>query len=203
MSMTVTAIPFELNGKSGVLEVACEPNRSITGSGFDLLAGCGFDVNMCLGYPTMRAYVRSYEGAGYYTASAWIQVITRREFASLDAVEPTAVVATVDAHDLLAELGVPFFAMGYPAEIYDAPCNNLGPWARLQWLADTFLVTMPSRINDHTIAPVAAFRWGYTEYDLDGRRHVEVHPLAVPDDSQWQSHLPLLRRECGNWTFAD
>lgn len=200
--MTTTTIPFALNGKPGVLEVCYETNRSLIASGFDLLAGCGFDVNLCLGYPTMRAYVRHYEGTGYYTASAWIQIITRREFVSAEAETPAAIVASVDVNDTLGELGVPFFAMGYPAEIYDAPCNNLGDWGKLEWLADTFLVTMPSRINANTIAPLAGFRWGYTEYDLDGKRHVEIHPLVVPEISQWQHHLPLLRSACGLWKFG-
>lgn len=56
--MTITEIPFNLNGKPGILAVDYAPNQSLTASGFDLLAGCGFDVNMCLGYPTMRVYVR-------------------------------------------------------------------------------------------------------------------------------------------------
>ena len=82
--MTVTAIPFELNHKYGVLNVCYEANQSAVKSGFDLFAGIGFDVNLCLGYPTMHAFVSSYEGTGYYTASAWIQVVTRREFASVE-----------------------------------------------------------------------------------------------------------------------
>ena len=196
-------IPFNLNGKPGVLEVIYETNRSLTASGFDLLAGCGFDVNMCIGYPTMRAYVRAYEGTGYYTASAWIQIITRREFASVEGNEPTTIISSVDVNDTLDELGVPFFAMGYPAEIYDAPCNNLGDCGKLEWLADTFLVTMPSRINDNTIAPLAGYNWGYTEYDLDDKRRVEIKPLVVIGVSQWQRHLPLLRRQCSAWRFGD
>ena len=196
-------IPFNLNGKPGVLEVIYETNRSLTASGFDLLAGCGFDVNMCIGYPTMRAYVRAYEGTGYYTASAWIQIITRREFASVEGNEPTTIISSVDVNDTLDELGVPFFAMGYPAEIYDAPCNNLGDCGKLEWLADTFLVTMPSRINDNTIAPLAGYNWGYTEYDLDDKRRVEIKPLVVTGVPQWQRHLPLLRRQCNAWRFGD
>jgi len=201
--MTITTIPFDLNGKPGVLEMNYAPNQSLTTSGFDLLAGCGFDVNMCLGYPTLHAYVRSYEGTGYYTASAWIQIITRREFVSVESDAPAAIVSSVDVNDTMSELGVPFFAMGYPAEIYDAPCNNLGNCGKLEWLADTFLVTMPSRINANTIAPLAGFRWGYTEYDLDGKRHVEITPLLVTEISQWRHHLPLLRSQCGNWRFGE
>jgi hypothetical protein len=201
--MTITTIPFELNGKPGVLEVQYAPNRSITESGFDLLAGFGFDVNLSIGYPTMRAFVRSYEGTGYYTASAWIQIVTRREFASMDDAEPAAIISSVDVNDTLDELGVPFFAMGFPAEIYDAPCNNLGNCAKLEWIADTFLVTMPSRINDNLIIPLAGFRWGYIEYDRDGRRQVEITPLTVPGVATWADHLPLLRSQFGMWNFSD
>ena len=199
--MTITTIPFELNHKPGLLEVHYEDNRSITDSGFDLLSGVGFDINMCVGFPTMRAYIRAYEGTGYYTASAWIQIITRREYASLDDCEPQAIVPSVDVNDTLAELGVPFFAMGFPAEIYDAPCNNLGSCARLDWIADTFLVTLPSRINDHLITPLAGFRWGYVEHDSNGKRQVEITPLNVVGTAFWGSHLPLLRSQFGKWKY--
>lgn len=200
--MSVIKIPFELNSKSGILAVRYEANRSIQESGFDLLAGHGFDVNMCIGYPTMRAYVESYEGTGYYTASAWIQLITRREFASLESPEPSAVVTSADISETMEELGVPFFGFGYPAEIYDAPCNNLGDLAKLEWIADSFFVTMPSRINDNTISRVAGFRWGYTEFDLDGKRQVEILPITITDASQWDGHLPLLASEFRRWTFV-
>lgn len=200
---TSTTIPFELNKKPGLLEVQYAPNRSITESGFDLLAGLGFDVNLAIGYPTMRAFVRSYEGTGYYTASAWIQIVTRREFASLDATAPTAIVPSVDVNPTLDDLGVPFFGMGFPAEIYDAPCCNLGGCAKLEWIADTFFVTMPSRINDNTIIPLAGFRWGYIEYELNAKRQVEINPLVVIGATEWQKHLPLLRSQFGKWKYAE
>ena len=191
--MTVTTIPFELNHKPGVLKVCYDANQSIAKSGFDLFAGIGFDVNLCLGYPTMHAFMRSYEGTGYYTASAWIQMVTRREFASVESAVPAAILTAVDVHPTLEELGVPFFAMGFPAEIYDAPCNNLGSLGKLEWIADTFLVTMPGRINNNTISRIAGFRWGYCEYDLDGKRQVEIRPLVVTQVSEWAQHLPVLQ----------
>lgn len=201
--MTVTAIPFELNHKPGVLEVHYDANRDISEFGFDLFAGFGFDVSMCLGYPTMRAYMRSYEGTGYYTASAWIQVITRREFAFVEFVEPVAIVTTVDVQDMLEQLGVPFFVIGFPADIYDAPCNNLGSLGKLEWIADTFLVTVPGRINNNSISRIAGFRWGYCEYDLDGRRQVEIMPLVVTQIPEWAQHLPLLRSRFSQWKYRD
>lgn len=200
--MTVTTIPFVLNRNPGVLKVHYEVNRSITESGFDLFAGNSFDVKICLGYPTMRACVSSYEGAGYHTACAWIQIVTQREFTSVKAAEPVVVVPDVDTHPTLAELGVPFFALGFPSEIFDAPCNNLNGLARLEWIADTFLVTMPNRANDNTISRVAGFRWGYCEYDLDEKRQVEVQPVIVTDHSRWKQHLVLLRRQFGHWRYG-
>jgi hypothetical protein len=107
----------------------------------------------------------------------------------------------VDVNDTLAELGVPFFAMGFPAEIYDAPCNNLGSCTRLEWTADTFLVTLPSRIYDHRITPLAGFRWGYIEYDREGKRQVEINPLTDAGTAFWGSHLPLLRSQFSKWKY--
>jgi len=150
LPLTITGILFNLNGKPAILAVNYAPNQSLTASSFDLLAGCGFDVNMCLGYPTMRAYVQAYKGTGYYTASAWIQIITRQEPVSEEADAPVAMVANVDVNDTLDGhaqgaqrqdenefcLGgrsppkpsplAGWFLGGYPAEIHDVPCNNLG-----------------------------------------------------------------------------
>jgi hypothetical protein len=201
--MMMTSIPFVLNHKAGVLTVNYEANQSAAKSGFDLFAGIGFDIHMCMSYPTMRAHLESYEGTGYATACAWIQVVTRREFASLEAVEPAVIVPSVDTHPTLAESGVPFFAFGFPAEIFDAPCNNLNGLAKLDWIADTFLVTLPSRANDYTISRVAGFRWGYCEYDLAGKRQVEISPLVVTDPAAWNQHLSLLRGQFGQWRYDE
>jgi hypothetical protein len=201
--MTLTTIPFELNHKPGLVEVCYQANRDITESGFDLFAKFGFDVNLSLGYPTMHAYISTYAGSGYYTASAWIQMVTRREFVSRESGTPADIMTTVDVHNTLEELGVPFFAMGFPSEIYDAPCDNLGDLGKLEWIADTFLVTMPSRINDNSIARIAGFRWGYREYNLDGKRQVEIHPLVVTQAQEWGQHLPLLRSQFGKWKYQD
>ncbi len=137
--MTITRIPFVLNSKPGLLEVEYQPNQSIEESGFDLLAGSGFDVNLAVGYPTMCGYVSAYEGSGYYTASAFIQIITRREFDATGTEKPARMIASVDVNDTLYDLGVPFFAMGFPPEICDTPCCNLGEAKKLAWIAGTFL----------------------------------------------------------------
>jgi hypothetical protein len=200
--MTITKIPFDLNHKPGILEVHYQPIQRIEDSGFDLLTGFGFDVNLAIGYPTMHGFVSAYQGRGYYTASAWIQIVTRREFVPVGSALPRAEIVSVDVSPTLHELGVPFFAMGFPAEVFDAPCCNLGDAGKLTWIADTFFVTMPSRINDHTIAWIAGYQWGYIEYDQEEKRPVEILPLEVTDESHWQGHLPLLRSQFGAWKFA-
>lgn len=200
--MTTVNIPFMLNHKPGTLQVEYEANQSASKSGFDLFAGTNFDTAMCIGYPTMRARIQSYEGTGYATACAWIQIVTRREFAAQDAMEPVKIKPSVDTHPTLAESGIPFFAFGFPAEIFDAPCNNLNGLAKLDWIADTFLVTMPNRTNGYLISCLAGFRWGYTEYDLDGNRHVEICPLEITTPAAWKQHLFLLQSQFPKWRYA-
>ena len=114
---------------------------------------------------------------------------------------PAEISSEVDISPNMRKLGVPFFAFGYPAEIYDAPCNNLGESAKLEWIADTFLVTQPSRVNDDTISCLLGFRWGYEESDIDGKRNVKILPLEILDCSTWNGHLPLLKENFQNWKF--
>lgn len=194
-------IPFTLNYKSGMVEVCYEENTNANKSGFDLLKGLPFDVEMCKGYPTMKAYIKDYEGTGYYNSSAWIQIVTDKYYLSLEDKKPCKVISEVDVHDNMRKLGVPFFSYGYPAEIYDAPCNNLGSYAKLDWIADTFLVTQPSRINDETISYIAGFRWGYEEWDIEGKRNVKIIPIEVTDCSEWKQYLPMLKEQFVNWIF--
>lgn len=194
-------IPFTLNNKVGTVEVSYEENMSVNKSGFDLLKGLPFDVEMCKGYPTMKAYIKDYEGTGYYNSSAWIQIITDKYYLSLTDNVPCKVLSEVDINDNMRNLGVPFFAFGYPAEIYDAPCNNLGGYAKLEWIADTFLVTQPSRINEDTISYIAGFRWGYEEWDAEGRRNVRIVPIEITDCSIWKQYLPMLKDQFACWKF--
>jgi hypothetical protein len=195
-------IPFVHHDRSGVVSVTCGPNDSVVGSGFDLLQGAGFDVNMCLGYPTMRAWVISYEGSGYRTLMAWVQVIVSRRYARREDDAPLQEAAELDTSDEMREMGIPFFGWGYPAAIYDAPCNNLGDDARLDWSAETFLVTFPSRLTNHKVAWLAGFRWGYSEWDEAGVRRVSLAPTEELSRAAWEVHLPLLRETCPAWSFV-
>lgn len=201
--MTITTLPFVLNGRAGLLDVGYGPIRSASDAGFDLFVDVGFDPSLCAGYPWMHARVRSHAVAGYGRALAWIQFVTRREYEFFEAADPARVETVIDGPEAFERLGVPFCAFGFPAEFFDAPCANLGVLARLAWSADTFLVTLPSRLNGNTIAAVAAVRWGYTEWERDGRCGVALHPLIALDGTAWAHHLALLRARYGQWNYRE
>ncbi|MFO7698041.1 MAG: hypothetical protein R6X16_12910 [Anaerolineae bacterium] len=201
MSVTVLELPFEHLGRQGVIEVRYGPNTSAVRTGFDALGALGFDPAMCLGYPTLRARVKRYAGSGYRASLAWIQLILSQRYTRLDDLQPATSDTDLDVSPQMLSLGVPFFAHGYPAVLYDAPCNNLGDDARLDWLAHTFLVTFPSRLNNDTVTMLAGFSWGYREWDKGGARHVWLRgpePLQV---SAWEAILPVLRSQCPAWHY--
>lgn len=202
MPTTILELPFEHLGRAGVVEVRYGPNISPVRSGFDALQHLGFDPAMCLGYPTVRARIKRYAGSGYRSMLAWIQVITSTRYAQLSDVVPSQVSHELDVSPLMLALGVPFFAYGYPAELYDAPCNNLGAAARLDWLADTFLVTFPSRLNDDTITLLTGFSWGYSEWDERGTRHVRLRLPKALEPAAWQEALPVLNAQCPGLNYA-
>lgn len=201
MGQLVTEIPFVHHGRQGVIEVRYGPNTSVEGSGFDLLEGVGFDVAVCLGYPTLEARIARYAGSGYRTCMAWIQIVTDRYYTEPDGAVSLEV-SDVDTLPALADCGVPFFAHGFPATLYDAPCDNLGDYARLEWVAHTFMVTYPTRMDDHTISFLSGFRWGYEEWDEGGRRCVSLRPLEVLGRTEWVRHLGLLRQSFPRWRYA-
>lgn len=194
-------IPFILNNKKEIIEVCYKENKSIHESGFDLLQGLGFNPEMCLGYPTMKAYFKEYEGTGYYNYSAWIQIITDKYYSSLDYTAPCKIETEVDIDPNMRKLKVPFMSYGPSPEIYDAPCNNLGSSAKLEWIADAFLVTYPGRTNDNSIMYICGFRWGYEEWYENGSRKVKILPLKILNESDWNKHKEMLVNDFSDWKF--
>ncbi len=192
---------FALCDKHGFIQVNYKTNNSPYESGFNHLKGLSFNPSICIGYPTMKAAIIKYEGTGYAQSCAWIQIITDEFYETNEATAPTRVVVEVDVDDKMRELGVPFFGYGYPSEIYDAPCNNLGNYKRLIWSADTFLVTYPSRINDNTVSFLAGFSWGYIESDVNGIRNIELLPLQEVKKDVWIKYKNLLETKFPEWKY--
>ncbi|MCD8502780.1 MAG: hypothetical protein LRY71_15335, partial [Bacillaceae bacterium] len=143
---------------------------------------------------------KEYSRSGYATLTGWIQIITSKRYATLEDTTPS-IVTEIDNCETMTRLGNPFFATGYPAEIYDAPCYNLRDDAKLEWVADTFFVTYPSRMNDNAITFLAGFSWGYEESDINGEKKVKILPFHIHDKSKWQTHLSMLQNQFPNWTF--
>jgi len=78
-------IPFTLHDRPGSVAVYYGASEDATKVGFDALPGLNTPLELCLGYPVMQARIERYAGAGYRTLCAWIQVVTRHEYAPDDA----------------------------------------------------------------------------------------------------------------------
>ena len=193
-------LDFELNGKSGVIHIDYLANTNVSESGFDMLTHLGFDVNMCMGYPTIHASIKNFEATGYRRLCGWIQVLKCEYFNSP---EETSPVHTKFIIDSLYSNELPFFAYGYPAELYDAPCNNLiAPYEKLTWTAYTYLVTMPTHLTQNTISYLAAFQWGYTEWNEADKREVMLSPLKKISYDDWKNKLELLQEQFPKFSYC-
>jgi hypothetical protein len=194
-------IPFTLNGCGGQVAVYYGANDDPAKAGFDALAGLGFDMQLCRGYPVVHARIERYAGWGYRTFCGWIQVITRVDVTAHDpARAETRMTASVDLAPSLQASDMPFCAYGNLPQLFDAPCHNLGSSAQLRWIADTFLTTLPARSREEEIQWLLGFRWGYTETDILGRAPVLL-PLAVTGPQAWHAQLATLRQAYPGWRF--
>jgi hypothetical protein len=194
-------IPFRLHDREGQVVVCYGANQDPVYAGFDALAGLGFDLALCAGYPAVHARIEAFAGTGYRTFCGWVQIITGERYAVDDPTRQRPQRAVdLDQAPTLAGCGLPFCAIGNRPELFDAPCRNLGSSAELRWVADTFLVTAPARSRQQEIVRLAGFRWGYTEA---ADQAVRVHPLRVTDASAWNAHLPFLRGAYSGWRFRE
>ncbi len=202
MSEEVMQIPFTSFKKQGRIEVVYKANTSPVTSGFEILADIVPDLNMCIGYPTIHASVKEYPGLGYSRYCGWIQVLRMEFYSDKDKNKPDDIHYDVDVTPVMKENRVPFFAFGYPAVLFDAPCNNFFDGPKLVWKADTYLIDMPSYINNNSISYLAGFRWGYTEYNSEGKKRIDIAPLEPIDRASWEQHFEMFGREFLNWRFA-
>lgn len=199
---TILRIPFENLNKNGTIEVIYKPNAGPAASGFEILKDIAPDLDMCIGYPTMQAYVKDYPGSGYWRYCGWIQLISMAFYSELSSEHPDDVYYDVDVMPQMKQNGLPFFAYGYPAVIYDAPCNNFFNGAKLIWSAETYLIHMPSYVNNNTISYMAGFRWGYKESNSADGKTIDMMPIELIDRASWEKHFELFDRAYKNWRFA-
>lgn len=149
-------IPIILRGSQEMLTVHYDVNTSPFESGFDAL-DVPFPKESCIGYPTLHAYFSHMKLTGYKRYCAFIQLVQRTEYPD------NKQNLQVDVDSYFDRIGNPYFSYGYPASLYDAPCKNLGNCNELTWRAFTYLVDMPSRLNQYKLKALTGFTWGYKE----------------------------------------
>lgn len=139
----------------------------------------------------LHAFFENINLYGYERYCGWIQVIERRDYADMDAEKPASVSLELDISEEMRKHKIPYFAYGYPAELFDAPCKNLGNSEKLDWRAYTYLVDLPSGMNNNQLVFLAGFSWGYSE-NKDG--DIQLFDFAVLSEDNWLEHqkYPLL-----------
>ena len=172
-------IPFTLHGKTNHITVDYTAMADPCDAAFDIL-NLPFDPELCRGYPMLHAHFGALSLTGYERYCGWIQLICREDFHS--AAEQAHISYELDVPKDLQAHGLPYFAIGYPPELFDAPCRNLRDSERLIWRAFTFLVDVPSRINGHHLGFLAGFSWGYTE---NSRGEVSLLDFRQLSETDW------------------
>jgi hypothetical protein len=186
----ILQIPFNLKGIQNTIEVIYKTNESASESGFDVL-NVPFDPNLCIGYPTLHAYIKNMTSTGYRRGCGWIQLVKREYFSSEALDKPDENILSVDTNDP----AIIYMALGTPAEIYDAPCNNLNGNVKGKWTAYTYLVDMPSRMNEYKMSFLAGFQWGYEEAMENNQLTVRMQDIVEINYEIWKEHILLLKKE--------
>lgn len=173
-------IPFQLRNKENAVIVHYSKMENAWEAGFQVLK-VPFDAEQCVGYPMIHAYFEELNLKGYERYCGWIQLMRKDACRMENGREIVTTSYEIDSPDFLR----PYFCIGYPAELFDAPCHNLGDCERLTWTAYTYLVDPPSRMNDDQLSFLAGFSWGYTE----GKAGVEcVADFRLLNRENWEEH---------------
>lgn len=182
------SIPFTFHGKAQQITVEYSPMENSLSSGFRVLP-LPFDPEKCKGYPMLHAYFEQSDLQGYERYCGWIQFIRRTEYADIHDVLPAHIRHELDVPEHFRKRNIPYFAMGYPAELFDAPCRNLHSCEKLIWQACIYLVDIPSIINGYRLGYLAGFSWGYTE-DVLGQ--VSLLNFGLLTEKDWNTHCALV-----------
>jgi len=189
-------IPFVFRGIPNIIEVVYKVNESAAESGFDVL-NLPFDPNLCVGYPVAHAYIKDMVSTGYRRTCGWIQLVKREYYSSETLENPDENVLSVDTNDSASI----YIAHGCPAELYDAPCNNLNGNAKGKWTAYTYLVDMPSRMNGYKMYFLAGFQWGYEEAMVKGTLTVSMQDIKEIGKKQWEEHIPFMKEQYSQYDY--
>lgn len=179
-------IPFSLRNKENKIIVEYKKMENAKESGFEVL-NLPFDTNQCIGYPMIHAYFDNLNLVGYERYCGWIQIIRKDEYNTVDQKETVTTTYEID----YCAPTKPYFCIGFPAELFDAPCYNLGSNEKLVWTAYTYLVDPPSRMNNDQMTYLAGFSWGYTETANGAEDILDFTLLSEEDWKMHQEYCPL------------
>jgi hypothetical protein len=182
-----SAIPFELRGSTGVIEVVIDANQSPAELGCGLLSS-EVSADLAIGFPVCTAKIQ-YERDGYAAALGWIQLVRCTDGAS------NGDVFELDPLALLRDVDTPYAFFGVKPILFDAPFRT--NHVDLDWQADSFLCFSPDAVMTKQVHAVAGFSWGFRLED-DDFSFQAVQALA-PDD--WNGHLSTLTTMFPSWTF--
>jgi len=194
----VSHLSFNLRGIQNTIEVIYKVNESAKESGFDTLLDLPFDPNLCIGYPTIHAYIKNMASTGYRRSCGWIQLVHREYFSSELLEKP-------DENEISIDTNVPnciYLAFGSPAEIYDAPCNNLNENVKGKWTAYSYLVDIPSRMNGNKLSFLAGFQWGYEEALENNKLNVKIQDIKEVNYEKWKEHIAILKEQYPDYKYA-
>jgi hypothetical protein len=154
-----------------------------------------FDVSLSQGFPYMRARIDALPKSGFQNLVAFIQTTQSKYFAQVDDMMVAMNEKAVDIPPFLRDKQFPFYAFGYPAEIFSARYSDLRAFAKLSREINTFLVTFPNPGNGYTVSCLGAFSWGFVEWVEKGKHHVKLLPFKQLNFEYWNHALDLLERQ--------
>ncbi len=181
----ITEIKVQFTDTQETLTVEYKENTDPHKAGFDVLK-LPFPIEDSLGYPVIHAFFRDMKATGYRRYCGFIQFIEREDTKNGVIHRDFSVDVTPD----LEKACIPYFSYGFPASLFDAPCRNLRDSDSLTWTAYTYLVEMPTRMNDGQIKYLAGFSWGYTETKTGCKK---IHTLELLSRENWEAHRRLLQ----------
>lgn len=184
-------IPFVFHGKENTITVDYNEISDAHDAAFHIL-NLPFAPEASKGYPMVHAYFKDLNLQGYERYCGWIQIIRREEFCRINDTAPSNVLYELDVPEDILEHGLPYFAYGYPPELFDAPCRNLRSSEKLIWRAYTYLVDIPSRINGYQLSFLAGFTWGYTE---NIRGEVSVLDFGLLNETDWSNQQAYIQSQ--------
>lgn len=134
-----------------------------------------------------------FAGQGYLRLFGWVQLVRSTDNAfhgrqfEMDPFDPFGLYKPAPS---------PYCWYGLTPTLFDAPSR--GRRTYLDWVAHSFLAVSPLRGNRRLVTPLLGFSWGF---HVASNKNVAMEPITSLTTSDWESHLPYLRKCYPKWRF--